>query len=90
MIVNASSKFFHIKSKDIKGPSQIRPLAYPRQITMFLIRKHLNTPFKKMGDFFKRDHSTVMASITIIEEKLKNHDEETLNAIKRIEWDLKQ
>lgn len=90
MIVNAASQFFNIKSKDIKGPSQIRPLAYPRQITMYLIRKHLNLPFKKMGEFFKRDHSTVMASITIIEEKLKHLDEETLNAIKRIEWELKQ
>lgn len=89
-IVNSASKFFNLKSKDIKGPSQIRPLAYPRQVTMFLIRKHLNLPYKKMGEFFKRDHSTVMASITIIEDKLKNLDEETLNAIKRIEWDLKQ
>lgn len=89
-IVLASAKFFNIKAKDIKGPSQIRPLAFPRQITMYLIRKHLTMPYKKMGEFFGRDHSTVMASITVIEEKLKNHDEESLNALKRIEWELKQ
>lgn len=89
MILNSSSKFFNLKAKDIKGSSQIKPLSYPRQITMFLIRKHLNMPYKKIGELFKRDHSTVMASITIIEEKLKNLDEETLNAIKRIEWELK-
>jgi chromosomal replication initiator protein len=86
----ACSKFFNIKFKDLKGPSQIRPLAFPRQMTMYLIRKHLNMPYKKLGDFFERDHSTVMASITLIEERLRNFDEETLNAIKRIEWDLKQ
>ena len=88
-IVQEVGKFFTIKPKDIKGPSQTRPLAFPRQITMFLIRKHLNIPYKKMGEFFGRDHSTVMASITIIEEKLKTLDEPTLNAIKRIEWELK-
>jgi chromosomal replication initiator protein len=88
-IVSSSAKFFGIKPKDIKGPSQTRPLAYPRQISMYLIRKHLVMPYKKMGEFYGRDHSTVMASVTIIEEKLKTLDEETLNAIKRIEWDLK-
>lgn len=90
IITDECAKFFQIKSKDIKGPSQTRPLAHPRQITMYLIRKHLNMPYKKIGEFFKRDHSTVMASITMIEEKLKKNDEACLNALKRIEWELKQ
>jgi chromosomal replication initiator protein len=90
IITTACAKFFNIKTKELKGPSQIRPLAFPRQITMYLIRKHLNMPYKKMGDFFERDHSTIMASITLIEERLKKFDDETLNALKRIEWDLKQ
>lgn len=89
MVVSQTAKFFGLKIKDIKGPSQIRPLAFPRQMAMYLIRKHLNIPYKKMGQYFDRDHSTVMASITIIEERLKKFDEETLSAIKRIEWELK-
>jgi chromosomal replication initiator protein len=84
-----TSNFFGLKPKDIRGPSQTKPLAFPRQLTMYLIRKHLNLPYKKMGEYFSRDHSTVMASITIIDQKLKNFEEETMNAVKRIEWDLK-
>jgi chromosomal replication initiator protein len=56
---------------------------------MYLIRKHLNLPYKKIGQYFDRDHSTVMASVTVIEQKLKLADEQILNALKRIEWSLK-
>lgn len=88
-ITDACAKFFKIKSKDIKGSSQTKSLAMPRQITMFLIRKHLSTPYKKIGQYFDRDHSTVMASCTLIQDKIVKLDEETLNAIQRIEWDIK-
>jgi chromosomal replication initiator protein len=88
-ITDACAKFFKIKSKDIKGASQTKALALPRQMTMFLIRKQLNTPYKKIGQYFDRDHSTVMASCTLIQDKVAKLDEEILNAIQRIEWDIK-
>jgi chromosomal replication initiator protein len=88
-ITDACAKFFKIKSKEIKGSSQVKSLATPRQMTMFLIRKHLNTPYKKIGQYFDRDHSTVMASCTLIQDKVAKLDEDTLNAIQRIEWDIK-
>jgi len=89
-ITEVCAQYFKIKSKDLKGASQVRTLAFPRQLTMYLTRKWLKLPYKKIGQHFDRDHSTVMASITLIEEKLKQLDEETLGTLKRIEWELKK
>lgn len=88
-ITGACGLYFKLLPKQIKGPCQTKDIGLCRQMTMYLIRKHLNLPYKKIGQYFDRDHSTVMASVTVIEQKLKLADEQILNALKRIEWSLK-
>lgn len=65
-IVKAVAAHYGILEEDILGKSQTREMATPRQVAMYLIREQLKWPFQKIGDFFGRDHSTVMAAIKLI------------------------
>lgn len=68
LIVEVISKHFGIFSNDILGKSQTKECAFPRQIAMYFCRTKLNLPYKKIGEIFDRDHSTVMTSVKFIEK----------------------
>ncbi len=75
--------------EDITGKSQAREAVIPRQIAMYLIRKHLKIPYMKIGDIFGRDHSTVMSSIKHIEKQLNSHENSDIGStIAKIEIDF--
>jgi chromosomal replication initiator protein len=71
-IQNAVSKHFHIKIQDLKGTSRARPVAMPRQIAMFLVRKYTGLGYKEIGLYFGgKDHSTVMHGCKKIEDEFE-------------------
>ena len=53
---------------------------------MYLSRQMLEMPFNDIGKKFNRDHSTVMYSVTNVEEKMKESRElqEEIEALKQI------
>ncbi len=60
-IIEAVSTFFDINMKDIIGKSRKKELVYPRQITMYIMRKELNTSYPTIGgELGGRDHTTAM------------------------------
>ncbi len=70
-IVKAVANHYGILSEDLMGKSQTREMATPRQVAMFLIRGRLKWPFQKIGDFFGRNHSTVMDGIKLIQKGIE-------------------
>ena len=46
-IIDPVSAFFDIHIKDIIGKSRKKELVYPRQLTMYLMRKAVNTSYQK-------------------------------------------
>jgi chromosomal replication initiator protein len=72
-IQNAVAKHFHIKLQDLKSSSRARPVALPRQIAMFLVRKYTGLGYKEIGMYFGgKDHSTVMHGCKKIEEEFES------------------
>lgn len=65
-IIHAVATHYGIPAEDILGSSQTREASLPRQMAMYLCRHELKLPFKKIGDLFERDHSTVMSSVKSI------------------------
>ena len=51
---------FSVKVSDIKGRGRSTVIAYPRQIAMFLARKHTGLSFPVLGRAFGKDHTTVI------------------------------
>lgn len=84
-IVRVVADFYGIRSEDVLGKSQAQDCSLPRQIAMHLCREKLKIPYMKIGDFFSRDHSTVMSGIKQIQKKVEEQDKEIQSAIVEIE-----
>jgi chromosomal replication initiator protein len=75
-IVQSVAEHYGIKSEDILGKSQSQDCALPRQIAMYLCRHRLKMPYTQIGQFFKRDHSTVISSVNNIKDKKEDQESE--------------
>ena len=89
-IVAAIADFYGLASKEILSKSQTQECTTPRQIAMFLCRNDLKMPFTKIGEYFERDHSTVISSVKLIEEKIKNGDKEAASNLITIKQKIEQ
>jgi chromosomal replication initiator protein len=87
-IIQATAESFGIKREDLLGRSQNREYVGPRQIAMYLIRKHLKLPFIKIGDVFEKNHSTVMSSIRQVEKLIPDPQSDAGSRISSIEIHL--
>ncbi len=67
-IVNITAETYGIKREDLLGRSQAREFLLPRQVAMYLIRKHLKLPFMRIGELFHKNHSTIMSAIRQVEK----------------------
>jgi chromosomal replication initiator protein len=77
-IVKSVAARYGITSEDILGKSQMKGVALPRQIAMYLCREKLKLPYQKIGDIFGRDHSTVMSSIKQIQKSVEEKQIDSL------------
>ncbi|WP_080801066.1 chromosomal replication initiator protein DnaA [Arabiibacter massiliensis] len=78
--------FYKVSHADLVGKKRNRNIIYARQIAIYLCRQMLDLPFNDIGKKFNRDHSTVMYSVTNVEEKMKENRElrEELETLRQI------
>lgn len=91
-IQKAVSDYFHLQPADLVSKSRTRHVSHPRQIAMYLCRRHTDASFPVIGDRFGgRDHTTVIHAQQVVEQRLK-HDSALRQAvdalISRIEENL--
>jgi chromosomal replication initiator protein len=80
--------YFNIKLGDLKAKRRTQNIALPRQVAMYLCRKHTETSFPAIGDKFGgRDHSTVIHASRAIEKRIRE-DPHMQNTIERLERSL--
>lgn len=89
-IINVTAEAYGIKREDLVGRSQSREFVLPRQVAMFLIRKHLKAPFMKIGDLFQKNHSTVMSAIRQVEKLIPDPSSDVGSALASIEIRLSE
>ncbi|MBL8764610.1 MAG: chromosomal replication initiator protein DnaA [Phycisphaerae bacterium] len=69
-IINAVTSFYGVKMTDLQSKRRQRSIALPRQLCMFLARRHTRFSLEEIGGYFGgRDHTTVMHAIRTIEHK---------------------
>jgi len=79
------AKYYGVKISDLKSHRRTRNIALPRQIAMYLCRKHTSYSFPYIGEHFGgKDHSTVINACQKIERMLKE-DESFHSTITEIE-----
>lgn len=80
--------YFKISIEDLKSKKRNADIAFPRQIAMYLCRKHTDESFPKIGiEFGGKDHSTVMHSCEKIEQEIK-HNKSLAEEIDKLEKDI--
>ena len=69
--------FYRVSHEDLISKKRNRSIAHPRQVAMYLCRQLLdNNAYQRIGDEFgKKDHTTVMHSVQLIETKAKENKE---------------
>lgn len=68
-----AERFFKVSHTDIIGKKRTRNITHARHVTIYLCRELLDIPYEDIGKKFNRDHSTVMYSVRIVEEKMKEN-----------------
>lgn len=69
LILEFISRQFDVTAKDLKSRSRKRVITFPRQIAMYLCRKHTDCSLADIGREFNRDHSTVLHAIKVVTGK---------------------
>ncbi|MFH0891753.1 MAG: chromosomal replication initiator protein DnaA [Candidatus Falkowbacteria bacterium] len=86
-IIEAVSRFFDISNKEIIGKSRKKELVYPRQITMFLMRKEINNSYPTIGnELGGRDHTTAIHAYNKILKEVSDNEKtkQDIESIKQL------
>lgn len=59
-IAEATAAFYRIPLQVLKGRRRHYHIAYPRMVAMYLCRHLADATCEAIGEFFERDHSTVV------------------------------
>jgi chromosomal replication initiator protein len=65
-VIRLVAQHYGIRVADIKGRSNRRSIALPRQVAMYLIRNILELSFPEIGKIFSKHHSTVMYAVDAV------------------------
>lgn len=69
-------RYYDVSHADLVGQKRSRKIVYARQIAIYLARHMLDLPYNYIAKSFGgRDHTTIMYSVTNVEEKLKENRE---------------
>lgn len=66
------SRRLNIEENEIKSKSKRKEITNARHIVIYLIRKYTPYPLKQIGSIFGRDHSTIINSVEVVENKIKS------------------
>ena len=84
VIVDETSRYFSLNSKDIRGQRRSKDIAKARQIAMYLLRTLTNLGLSDIGvEFENRNHSTVLSSVRKVEFLIRT-DTETAAVVRDI------
>jgi chromosomal replication initiator protein len=76
-IMDAVSRFYNIENKDLIGKGRKKELVWPRQISIYLMRKEINYSYPTIGqELGGRDHTTAMHAYNKILDEIENKENE--------------
>jgi chromosomal replication initiator protein len=71
-VQKAVASYYNLKLNELRSKRRTREVALPRQIAMYLCRKHVGASFPEIGKRFEKDHSTVIAACNKIAALVDN------------------
>lgn len=81
MITTAVCGVYNVSVDDVFKKTRIRHVSDARHLSMFIIRQRSKATLKEVGDFFNRDHTSIIHACDKIQDLIHIKDEATLFAI---------
>ncbi len=72
MIGELISREFNVSYKELRSRSRKKIITFPRQVAMYLGRKHTTESLGDIGRIFNRNHATVIHSVKVVSELCRN------------------
>jgi len=70
-IIDAVTSYYNVKLSDLQSKRRHKSITQPRQVCMWLARKHTRYSLEEIGGYFGgRDHTTVMHSIKTVDDRM--------------------
>ena len=87
-ILDAVTKYYNVRLSDLQSKKRHKSIAFPRQVCMFLARRHTRYSLEEIGGYFGgRDHTTVLHAIRTVDHDTKE-DPEVAKQLTHIENQL--
>jgi chromosomal replication initiator protein len=87
-IVEVVTRFYDVKLTDLLSKRRHKSIAMPRQVCMWLARRHTRFSLEEIGGYFGgRDHTTVMHAVRTIDAR-RSTDERFSEEVHRLEGGL--
>lgn len=75
VVLQTSAEFFKLTIEDLKSSSRKKPIAYARQVAMYLAREETDASLSEIGEMMGgRDHSTILYGVDKITELIESDD----------------
>ena len=72
-------QLFQIDQETLRSDSRARSVVYPRMMAMYLARKHTESSYGEIGQYFgRRNHSTVISAEKKVERWLQDEEQYSL------------
>ena len=66
-IFEAVTKYYNVKLSDLQSKRRHKSIAFPRQVCMYLARRHTRYSLEEIGGYFGgRDHTTVLHAVRTV------------------------
>lgn len=87
-IFDAVTKYYNVRPADLQSKKRHKSIAFPRQVCMYLARRHTRYSLEEIGGYFGgRDHTTVLHAVRTIDSDCKE-DVEIAKQVTHIENQL--
>jgi chromosomal replication initiator protein len=81
-------KYYNVKMSDLQSKKRHKSIAFPRQVCMFLARRHTRYSLEEIGGYFGgRDHTTVLHAVRTVDADTQS-DREIARQLTQLETQL--
>jgi chromosomal replication initiator protein len=87
-IFDAVTKYYNVRPADLQSKKRHKSIAFPRQVCMYLARRHTRYSLEEIGGYFGgRDHTTVLHAVRTIQGDCEQ-DQDVAKQIDHIELQI--
>jgi chromosomal replication initiator protein len=87
-IFDAVTKYYNVRLSDLQSKKRHKSISFPRQVCMFLARRHTRYSLEEIGGYFGgRDHTTVLHAVRTVEAHC-TAEKEIANQVNHIDSQL--